>query len=172
MSTKSSVLELPKTGNMLQTIGLAGLVGGLLDATAGVIFYFLFMGMNPVQVLQFIAAGIYGKAAFDGGLTLAGIGVAGVGLVLHFFIAYVVTAIYFLAYPLIPFLSRYKVVAGLLFGVGIWLVMNLLILPNSNLPQGPANPVLKTIEIIWHAALVGLPIALIIARYYDAKAGR
>lgn len=164
MSTKLSVLHLPKTGNTLQTIGLAGLVGGLLDATAGVIFYFLFLGMNPIQVLQYIAAGAQGPASFDGGLPAAGL-----GLVLHFSIAYVVATIYVLAYPLIPVLRNYKVLAGLAFGVGIWLVMNLLVLPNSNLPQGPGNPVLKAIEIIWHAVLVGLPIALITDRYYDGR---
>lgn len=170
MSTNSSIIDSIPATTPGKTVLWSGLIGGLLDATAGVIFYFLFLGMNPIQVLQFIAAGVYGKVAFEGGLTLPGLGVAGVGLVLHFVIAFVVAAIYFVAYPRLAVLRNYKVLAGLAFGVGIWLVMNLLVLPNSNLPQGPANPVLRAIEIIWHAVLVGLPIALITARYFDSKA--
>jgi len=55
---------------------------------------------------------------------------------------------------------------GLLFGLGIWLVMNLLILPLSNIPKSPFNLNLAFVGIIWHMVLVGLPIAIITSKYF------
>ena len=77
--------------------------------------------------------------------------------------------IFYWAYPRIPLLSKNVIVTGLVFGVGIWLVMNLLVLPNSNIPQAPFNTTKAVLEIVWHAALVGLPMALITDRYYSKK---
>ena len=167
MSTKSSVLDLPRTHSASGTILWSGLVAGLLDATAGVIVYFIWFSYNPFQVLQFIAAGVWGPGAFEGGFPMV---LAGLGL--HFLIAFVVATIYFMAYPKIALLRQYKVAAGLVYGVGIWLVMNLLVVPNSNIPPAPFDGLLAFVGILWHAVLVGLPIALITARYYDAPAGR
>lgn len=148
----------------INTILWAGLVAGVLDSLAGVVVYYIWFGLNPLQVLQFIASGIYGESAFKGGFPMVG-----VGLFFHFLIAYVVTIIYFLAYPKISLLSRYQVVAGLFFGLGIWLVMNLLVLPYSNIPKSPFDAGLAAVGIIWHMVLVGLPIALIVGKYFAKK---
>ena len=63
MSTKFKTLDLPKKPIALNTILLSGLAVGILDAAAGVIVYYIWFGFNPFQVLQFIAAGVYGQAA-------------------------------------------------------------------------------------------------------------
>jgi hypothetical protein len=44
-----------------------GLIAGILDATDGVVAYYFIGGLNPIQVLQFIASGFYGAAAFQKG---------------------------------------------------------------------------------------------------------
>ena len=44
-----------------------GLIAGVLDATDGVVAFGL-KGMNPLQVLQYIASGLLGPASFKGGL--------------------------------------------------------------------------------------------------------
>lgn len=164
MSTKFQTLDLPTSSTALKTILLSGLTAGILDATAGVIVYYAWLGFNPLQVLQFIAAGVYGPAAINGGaaMILA-------GLFFHFLIAYVVAVIYFYAYPAISILNKYKIVAGLVYGIAIWLVMNLLVLPNTNLPAAPFDLGLAITGIIWHMLLVGLPIALITAKHYASK---
>ncbi|MEI6409951.1 MAG: DUF1440 domain-containing protein [Bacteroidota bacterium] len=164
MSTSFKMLDFPKQKTALNTILISGLAAGVLDAFAGVIVYFIWFGFNPLQVLQYIATGIYGAAAMTGGfpMVLA-------GLVLHFLIAYVVATIYFFAYPQISILRKYKVAAGLVFGLGVWLVMNLLVLPNSNVPPAPFDAGLATVGILWHMLLVGLPISLITAGYYSNK---
>jgi ABC-type transport system involved in multi-copper enzyme maturation permease subunit len=147
-----------------QAILWAALVGGTLDAAAGVIVYLIYFGMNPLQVLQYIASGVFGPSVINGSFVyvLA-------GLVLHYLIAIVVAIIYFGAASSIKLFVTQKVVVGLLFGLGIWLVMNLVVLPNSNIPKNPFNAILAAIEIIWHMILVGLPIALIVAKHYEVK---
>jgi len=77
-----------------------------------------------------------------------------------------VAIIYFMAYPKIGLLRKSKIVMGLIYGLGIWLVMNMLILPFSNIPKGPFDAGLAVVGIVWHMVLVGLPIALITANYF------
>lgn len=164
MSTKFQSLDLPKPPGILNTILLSGLVAGMLDATAGVVVYYIWFGFNPLQVLQYIAAGFYGPTAINGGA-----GMIMAGLIFHFLIAYVVAAIYFYAYPAIRILNKYKVIAAHIYGLGIWLVMNMVVLPNTNLPPAPFDLGLAVTGIIWHMLLVGLPIALITAKHYASK---
>ena len=107
------------------------LVIGVLDATDGVIAYGL-RGTNPIQVLQYIASGVLGPASFKGGLATAGL-----GTLLHFFIAFVVAAIYILASRAIPVLKSQAVVLGLIYGAAVYLVMTYLVLPRSAI--GPSR---------------------------------
>jgi hypothetical protein len=65
---------------------MGGLVAGVLDAVDGVVAFGL-KGLNPLQVLQYIASGLLGPASFQGGF-----GTAAVGTVLHFFIAFAAVA--------------------------------------------------------------------------------
>lgn len=154
MSEKTSV----------STILRSGIIAGTLDAIAGVIVYYIWFGFNAFQVLQYIASGVHGPTAINGsiGMILAGIGY-------HYFIAFVVAAIYFFAYPKFSVLRDHKAISGLLFGLGIWLVMNLLVLPNSNIPKGAFDLGLAAVGILWHMTLVGLPIALITSNHYNSK---
>jgi hypothetical protein len=62
-----------------------GLIAGVLDATDGVVAFGLVLGMNPIQVLQYIASGMLGASAFNGGLLTATL-----GALLHFLIAFIV----------------------------------------------------------------------------------
>ena len=61
------------------TIVWGGLLAGTLDAVDGVAAFGL-KGMNPIQVLQYIASGLLGVASFQGGLKTAGL-----GALLHYF---------------------------------------------------------------------------------------
>src|SRR5215472_1773924 len=58
-----------------QAIFWGGLVAGVLDAVDGVIAYGT-QGLNPIQVLQYIASGALGQSAFEGGLATAALGAA------------------------------------------------------------------------------------------------
>ena len=53
--------------NAINAVLWGGLIAGALDATDGVVAYG-FQGLDPVQVLQYIASGVLGPASFKGGL--------------------------------------------------------------------------------------------------------
>ena len=145
----------------LRTISWAGLVVGVLDGIAAFIAFFFFLGLNPFQVLQFIASSVVGPSTMTGGFPMVLI-----GLLLHFLVSFAVAGIYYWAYPHMDVLQRYPIVAGLLYGLGVWLVMNLLVLPASNAPKGPFIGGLVVVGILWHMLLVGLPTSLITAKNY------
>jgi hypothetical protein len=142
------------------TITTATIISGLLDATAGVVIYWIYKGLNPLQVLQYIASGIFGPSVIGGSVVYVLI-----GLVLHFVIAFAFTCAYYLVFPYIRSFAKNTIVNGLLYGAFIWVFMNYLVLPISNIPHSPKDLV-SVMELIWHSALVGLPIAVIVEKHF------
>ena len=138
------------------------LVAGTLDAIDAVVAFEIF-GVNPVQVLQYVASGLQGKAAFAGN-TPSGFANAALGALLHYFIAFVVAAVYYAAALRIPALVRKPVRYGLLYGASVYLFMNYLVLPFSVVAKSSFSWGLFLNGIIGHALLIGLPIALFTAR--------
>ena len=145
----------------LSTIIKAGTIAGVLDALAGIVVYYIWFGFNPFQVLQFIASGAFGPSAMNGGW---GMIAAGTGF--HFLIAYVCAALYFLAAIRWHLLTDKAATFGLLYGIAIWLVMNLIVIPFSAIPPAPFDALLAIVGILWHMVLVGLPIAWITRNHY------
>ena len=131
-----------------------GLVAGVLDAVDGVVAFGL-KGLNPLQVLQYIASGLLGPSSFQGGL-----GTAAVGTVLHFFIAFVAAAVYVLASRRVPILKSSVILFGLLYGVAVYFFMNYAVLPLSAVSPSSFSLGLFLNGVIGHAIFVGLPIAL------------
>lgn len=131
----------------------ATLVAGALDALDGVVFFGL-KGLNPIQVLQFIASGVLGAAAFTGGLTAAGVGV-----LVHFSITAVIAAIYIFASQRVSVLRSQWVLCGLLYGAAVWAVMNLVVLPHTAVAHSPITLAALLNGILGHAFLIGLPIS-------------
>jgi hypothetical protein len=88
-----------------QVISWGGLVAGILDAVDGVIAFGT-QGLNPIQVLQYIASGALGQSAFQGGLATAAVGAA-----FHFTIAWVAAAVFVLATRRSEILKTHAVLA-------------------------------------------------------------
>jgi hypothetical protein len=135
-----------------------GLIAGALDATDGVVAYG-FQSLNPIQVLQYIASGVLGPASFKGGLATAGL-----GTLLHFFIAFVAAAVYVLASRLMPALNARPLLYGPLFGVAVFFFMTYGVLPLSAVASAPFSLGMFLNGVIGHALFVGLPIALFARR--------
>ena len=108
-----------------QAIFWGGLVAGILDAVDGVIAFGT-QGLNPIQVLQYIASGALGQSAFQGGLATAALGAA-----IHFGIAWVAAGVFVLATRRLEILKTHAVPAGLLYGAAVYFFMNYLVLPLS-----------------------------------------
>jgi hypothetical protein len=142
------------------TILRAGLVSGTLDITDALAYYG-FRGARPIAILQSIASGLLGRAAFQGG-----VGTAILGTLLHFFIAFTASAIFYFAARQFAFLRRHAVIWGLLYGGAIYFVMNWIVVPLSAVPKPrPAVPAISLINgVLAVVLLVGLPISLIVNR--------
>jgi hypothetical protein len=97
MKTNQTLIDTSSSNSSaVATIVRATIASGLLDATAGVVVYWIYKGLNPLQVLQYIASGIFGPAVINGSFLYVII-----GLLLHFVIAFAFTCAYFLAFPFI-----------------------------------------------------------------------
>ena len=144
--------------NAINAILWGGLIAGALDSTDGVVAYG-FQGLNPIQVLQYIASGVLGPSSFKGGLATAGL-----GTVFHFFIAFVAAAVYVLASRRIPALNARPRLFGPLFGVAVFFFMNYGVLPLSAVASAPFSLPMFLNGIVGHALFVGLPIALFAGR--------
>jgi uncharacterized membrane protein YagU involved in acid resistance len=139
----------------LFAILVGGAIAGALDITYAIVFS-AYRGVAPMRVLQSVASGLLGRAAFDGGVP-----VAALGLCLHFLIAFTIAAIFYLASRRLPFLTRRPVVSGILYGIGVYAVMNLVVLPLSAYPPRKSFPLIVIVTgLLVHMFFIGLPIAL------------
>lgn len=142
----------------VQAIFWGGLVAGILDAVDGVIAFGT-QGLNPIQVLQYIASGALGQSAFQGGLATAALGAA-----FHFIIASVAAGVFVLATRRLEILKTHAVPAGLFYGATVYFFMNHLVLPLSAVAASTFHLGLFLNGVIGHALFVGLPISLFARR--------
>lgn len=140
-------------------IGWAGLVAGVLDISSAFILSYP-KNVGPILVLQGVAAGLVGReSAINGGRATAGLGLA-----IHFFIAFVVATVFYVASCKFIFLTRHAVISGLLYGVIVYGFMYWIVMP---LAYPVVHPSLSRdlTAVCVHMFLIGLPIALIVHRY-------
>ena len=104
-------------------------------------------------MLKGLASAILGNDAVKGG-----IGVALVGLLLHFAIMAVMVAFFVVAANRLPFLKARWLLAGIAYGIGLWAVMNLVVLP-LRFGWHPFTPLGLAEQFFSHIVLVGIPIA-------------
>jgi len=140
--------------NAILAIVVGGLFAGTLDLMQACILFGL-------KVPFAIAGGLLGERAFQGGAAIYVLGV-----LLHFFIAFSVTAIYYGASRRLTFLTEHPLVCGLFFGMAVELVMSYVVLPLSALhDRGPyrLHDVLQ--GLIVHMFVIGLPVAYSVRRF-------
>jgi hypothetical protein len=134
----------------------------ILDAFA----FFGLRGVSPVRILQSVAAGLLGQAAFRGGALTAAL-----GLGLHFTIACVIVATYYVASGKLRPLVRHPVPWGVAYGVAAYAVMNYVVVPLSAAGGAPRTLPVILNGVLIHIAGVGLPSAWA-ARAARAGSGR
>jgi len=102
-------------------------------------------------------------AAFEGGIATALLGVF-----FHLIISFVIAGVFILIASRIPLLRRYAIVGSLLYGFGVFIVMNMVVTPLSATPPLPAPTTPWLIEgILEHILLVGLPLGILVQRHAD-----
>jgi magnesium-transporting ATPase (P-type) len=147
-----------KKSGALRAILTAGLVVGVLDISSAFVIWWQ-RGIALRRGLQGIAAGLLGAKSYEGGMTTAGLGLA-----LHFFIAFVVVSIFYLASRKIAFLTKQPLVSGVFYGIAVYVVMYWFVLPTafSSFRHRISNELLA---VAIHISLIGLPTAFIVRRY-------
>ena len=143
----------------LVTAALGGGIGGLLDISYAIVLWGFILGGSPVGILQSIAAGVLGKASYDGGAATATLGLA-----LHFFIAFLMALTYVLASRRISLLIARPLLMGGAYGIVLWAVMNFIVVPLSAIGWHPMKPQGVWRTLFPHVFFVGPAIALIAAR--------
>lgn len=137
---------------------LAALAGGMLAGVLDILYAFIWLGASgrtPVFVLQSVASGWLGRAAFSGGLVAAALGLAS-----HLGISVAAAAIYGAAVRGSAWIRTHWIVGGIAFGVLVYLFMNFVVIPLSAAPFGPSWAPRAFIQgFISHAVVFGLPIA-------------
>lgn len=137
-----------------------GLIAGTLDITDALVFSY-FRGATPVMVFQYIASGLIGMRSFQLGWTSVVLGVA-----IHYFIALTWTAVFYFASRRLTVLIRRPVLSGLLYGVAVYLFMNLVALPLSRVPHSdkPMSLASRVNGVLALMFCIGLSIALLVRR--------
>lgn len=138
-----------------------GLIAGALDITYAFITWGL-QGLTPIRIGQSVAAGLLGREAALAGGVPTGI----LGLVLHFCMALIMAAVYYAAATRLPVLVKRAILWGALYGLGLYVVMNFVVMPLSRIGAfGGSGPLYVPITgVLVHMFLVGVPIALFARR--------
>jgi uncharacterized membrane protein YagU involved in acid resistance len=149
----------PKKKSKLQNILFAGFISGTLDGLAAMLLNYK---VNPGLIFKFIASGAFGPPAFAGGAEII---VAGV--IFHYVIAFLFSAVFYLLYPFFYNGLRNKYFVAFIYGITAWLVMNLGVVPLSKITTKPGYHIPVITILIGMATLViciGLPVVFIADR--------
>src|SRR5262249_15532411 len=109
---------------------------------------------------QSVAAGLLGKASFDGGATTATL-----GLGLHYFIATSMSVTYYLASGRWARLWQRPLEYGAAYGLLLYIIMNKVVVPLSRAGGGGSKNLLWiALSIVVHVFFIGVPIAFFTRR--------
>jgi len=126
--TPSATLTASGSGAIVRGVVIGGLIAGMVDIGAAAAINHL----PPGVILQAIASGVLGKASFH-----AGAASMALGLILQLAMSLVIAAVYGVAAARLPVLVRRPLALGALYGVGVFMVMNLVVVPLSAAPMHP-----------------------------------
>ena len=147
-----------------QSVLKSGLIVALLDGTAACLNAYLQRRVGPLAVFRYVASGAFGRDALTGGWDMVVW-----GLFFHFIVATSWTFLFFLLFPKVKVLQLNKVYVGILYGVVVWLGMNFIVLPLSNVPPLTFRLVPTAIMIGIHMFVIGLTISLLANQHFASK---
>ena len=144
----------------LLTVLLTCLLTGTLDGLAALL---ISHRIPPAVIFRFIASGWFGRESMSGGTSMVLW-----GLVFHYLIAAIFSTVLFLIYPFMIKIFWNKYFTGIFYGIAIWLIMNFVVLPFTNIPKSHGHLDLAglTIGIAALVICVGGPVAFIADSFY------
>ena len=148
----------------LNAIFVGGLSAGTVDIFSPALIYLV----SPVLICKAIASGLLGKPAFSGGW-----GVVVLGMLLQWAMSVIIAAIFVAAWKRLAWMRRDWRLAGLLYGVPVYLVMTYVVRPLSAAwpPADYSKPVdwAKVGENLLAMLLFGLILAWSARRYLSRR---
>lgn len=141
-----------------RSIALGGFCAGLADFIYPTLRK-VASGGSWMDPWKGVASGLIGKAARDGGVEIALLGVA-----LHFFICLSGAALLWLLVSRVRLIPRQWLVLGVLYGLAVLATMNYVILPLSQIGRSIYPLDNMHVTAFWHIVLVGIPTAFFISR--------
>jgi len=147
---------------MFKPIAIATAISGTLDIVFAMILTVLF-GRESGNMLRFVGSGPFPSA------TEMGTGGAILGLLVHFTLMGIMAAAFMLVLRQRPQLLDKPILIGLLYGLITYVAMNLVVVPlRFDAPLPPSGLSIAT-QLFAHICLVGIPMALIAARYLKPR---
>ena len=147
------------------------MIGGLITGTLHVIiqalgvFVLIVKSSTFMVALQYVASGVLGDAAYAGGLATALL-----GFILEFVMTTIIAGVFIFSASRIALLQKNLIAGSLLYGFGVFIVMNFVVLPLSAAQILPPPPPWFLIEIILeHMLLIGLPLGILVRRNFNAN---
>ncbi len=145
-------------GSAWRAILAAGGLAGTLDIVFACVFWAL-RDVAPQRILQSVAAGLLGRASFEGGPATAALGLA-----LQYVISTSMAAAFCLVSSRWTGLRRRPLWSGAAYGLLLYVVMNQVVVPLSAANPGSRDPLWVWMSVLAHLVLVGIPIALVCSR--------
>ena len=147
---------------MLKPIAIATAIAGTLDILFAMILT-VFFGREIGNMLRYVGSGPF-PSAMD-----MGTGGAILGLLVHFGLMAIMAAVLMLFVRQRPQLLDKPVVLGIVYGLVTYAIMNLIVVPlRFDAPLPPSALSIAT-QLFAHICLVGIPMALIAARYLKPR---
>ena len=161
MSSVATEMNIPTSDRRRAALNvlLGGLVAVTFDITYACTFWAIKAGARPQRIFQSVAKGLLGPASYQGGVKTAAL-----GLFLHYFIATTMSVVYYFAAREWPLLHKYPLRCGAVYGLGLWVVMNYVVLPLSAAGRGSQDGMWVVLSILVHMFLIGVPIAFFTQR--------
>lgn len=162
----NSLVSTPGAGarKSVRTILVAACIVAVADGLAAVALTFFVNGRPPMIVFQYIASGILGPAAFSGSIAIALLGV-----LLHFLISLFWSAACFLVHQRLSQWVANNFTKGIVYGVSIWLTMNLIVLPLSRVPDSAMDVIGILTGVLALIVAAGLPMAYLFDQHFNKR---
>lgn len=139
----------------LQATLLAGFIAGTVDIGAAT----LISGRSPVFICQYIAGGLIGRGALEGGMPAAAL-----GLVLQWAMSILIAALFVLASSRFAILKQSWLAAGIAYGVPVYFVMEYVVVPLSAWHRMPKFSAIPFAENMAAMMVFGVIVAFFAAR--------
>lgn len=151
-------------GATVPVIIKAGLLAGSLDILSAFTYYYIKTGKDPLNVLSYVSKVALGETTF----TSTGLQQLS-GLLVHFAIAFGWTLLFFILYPRLRLLQLNKFITAVVYGVFVWTMMNVVILPLWNNKPFVYKGETSIVNCLILIVAIGIPLSFIAHSHFSKK---